>query len=419
MRARILQTWIARRIGVRRRLARVCTSYLLFLMVVTTKHSLEEAARFSGLHKSQFSKMLKAHSTVAVYTLESLSKKQAKQVAKARRKLKELPWNIAIVVDSTLQHRASLHPENAKTFNHGQGFVVGHQWTNIVLILNDMLIPLRPIPFYSQRYCRDHELAYRTEHDLVVDYIQQLNLEDYIGSYDPREVVVLTDSGYDNKKIQNAIADKHWHFIIALGKTRSVKSAMLSLTTPKSKQWCHIATFFRNHRRLKWKTIRITTNGTKRKRMEFRTRDAIGYLRYVGQVQLVCSEPRKRPDGRRKYLACNDMRVTARQIIIGYRLRWAIELFHKTVKQHLGFEDVATSGFDSVMSHVHWVYCAYILLYMSPPGVSAGVKSLGDKQRQLQQLFENQEKRRVLQKLTQIGGVQRYTDELRQALAEA
>jgi len=388
-------------------------------MVMTTKHSLEEAARFSGLHKSQFSKMLKAHSQVAVYTLESLSKKQAKQVSKARQKLKELPWKIAIIVDSTLQHRASLHPENAQTFNHGQGFVVGHQWTNIVLLLNDLLIPLRPIPFYSQRYCRERKLAYRTEHDLVVEYIEQLQLEEYLGSYDPREVVVLTDSGYDNKKIQNAIAAKHWHFIIALGKTRSVKSSRLSLTTPKSKQWSPIATFFRNHRWLKWQTIRIPTNGTKRKRMEFRTRDTIGYLRYVGQVQLVCSEPRRRPEGRRKYLACNDMRVTARQIILGYRLRWTIELFHKTVKQHLGFEDVATSGFASVMSHVHWVYCAYILLSMSPPGVSAGAQSLGDKQRQLQQLLENQAKRRVLQQLTQIGGVQRYKDALRQALAAA
>jgi Transposase DDE domain len=419
MRAQTVQTWIARHLVVRRRLANVCTSYLLFLMVVTTKHSLEEAARFSGLHKSQFSKLLKAHSQVAVYTLESLSKKQAKQVAKARQKLKELPWDIAIIVDSTLQHRASLHPENAKTFNHGKGFVVGHQWTNIVLLLHDLLIPLRPIPFYSQRYCRDHKLPYRTEHDRVVDYIEQLNLEDYIGSYDPRQVVVLMDSGYDNKKIQNAIAAKPWHFIIALGKTRSVKSATLTLTTPQSKQWCHIATFFRNHRWLKWQTIRITTNGPKRKRMEFRTRDTVGYLRYVGQVQLVCSEPRKRPGGRRKYLACNDMRVTARQIILGYRLRWAIELFHKTVKQHLGFEDVATRRFDSVMAHVHWVYCAYILLSMAPPGVSAGVTSLGDAQRQLQQRLANQERRRLLQKLTQIGGVQRYKDELRQALADA
>jgi hypothetical protein len=96
-----------------------------------------------------------------------------------------------------------------------------------------------------------------------------------------------------------------------------------------------------------------------------------------------------------------------------------IELFHKTVKQHLGFEDGATHGFDSGMSHVHWVYCASILLSMAPPGVSTGTKRLGDKQRQLQPLLANQEKRRVLQQLTQIGGVQRYTDELRQALAAA
>lgn len=419
MRAQTVQTWITRHILVRRRLEHVCMSYLLFLMVATTRHSLEEAARFAGLHKSQFSKMLKAHRKVAVSTLERLSKHQAKRLAKARHKLHELPWAIVIIVDSTLQHRASLHPENAKTFNHGQGFVVGHQWTNVVVLLNDTLVPLRPIPFYSHRYCRDHALEYRTEHDLVVEYIQQLNLEDYIGAYDPREVIVLTDSGYDNKKIQQAIAAKHWHCISALGKTRSVKSVLAYLTTPQSKQWAHIATFFRNHRWLKWQTIRIPTNGTKRKRMEFRTRDTMGYLRYVGHVQLVCSEPRRRPEGRRKYFACNDMRVTARQVILGYRLRWVIELFHKTVKQHLGFEDVATSSFDAVMSHVHWVYCAYILLGMSPPGVSADVKSLGAQQCQLRQFLANQEKRRVLQQLTQMGGVQRYQDELRQALTGA
>ena len=78
------------------------------------------------------------------------------------------------------------------------------------------------------------------------------------------------------------------------------------------------------------------TNGTKAKRMEFRIRHTIAYLRYVGQVQVVCSEPRKRPEGRRKYFACNDLKVTARQIMLAYRLRWAVEIFHKNVKQHLG-----------------------------------------------------------------------------------
>jgi hypothetical protein len=417
MPAGTLHTWIKRRIAVRQRLERICTGYLLFLMVATTKHSLEEAARFSGLHPSLFSKMLHSHAQVAITTLDQLSKTQARQFAKALQRVKGLPWKIVILIDSTLQHRASLHPENAKTFNHGKGYVIGHQWTNIVLVLGDILIPLQPIPFYSKRYCQTHALAYYSEHERIVAYLRTLDLEDYIGSYDRREVLVLADSGYDNKKIEKAIADKGWHFIIALTKTRSVKSEALYLSTPPSRQWCHIDTFFRHHRRLKWDTIRLTTSGNKRKRMDIRVRHTSGYLRYVGKVELVCSELRNRPDGRRKYLACNDLRATVRQIVMGYRLRWAVELFHKSVKQHLGFEDVATHGFDAVISHVHWVYCAYILLHMAPPGLSPGAQSIGDKQRALQQSLVDKEKRQILQKLTQIGGVQRYKDELRQALA--
>src|SRR5919201_1814037 len=163
MSAGALHTWIKHHIAVRWRLGRICTAYLLFLMVATTKHSLKEAARFSCLHPSLFSKLLQAHSNVAITTLENLSKTQARQFAKPLHRLDGLPWKIVILIDSTLQHRASLHPENAQTFNNGQGYVIGHQWTNIVLVLGDMLIPLPPIPFYSQRYCQTHALAYHSE----------------------------------------------------------------------------------------------------------------------------------------------------------------------------------------------------------------------------------------------------------------
>jgi hypothetical protein len=64
--------------------------------------------------------------------------------------------------------------------------------------------------------------------------------------------------------------------MIALGKTRSGQSPTRALTTPKAQPWGHIATFFRHHRCLKWQTMRIPTNGTKRKRMECRTRDTMG-----------------------------------------------------------------------------------------------------------------------------------------------
>lgn len=140
--------------------------------------------------------------------------------------------------------------------------------------------------------------------------------------------------------------------------------------------------------------------------MEFRIRQIIGYLGHVGKIQLICSEFKKRPYGRTKYLACNDLKAKPRQILIGYPAQagWAIEIFHKDVKMFLGFEDVATKIFDSVMAHVHWVYCAYILLHYPPSGVPAHIKSLADKQRRIKAIIDSKEKARVIQLLTQIMG---------------
>ena len=150
--------------------------------------------------------------------------------------------------------------------------------------------------------------------------------------------------------------------------------------------------------------------------MDFRIRQIVGYLRYVGKVQLICSEFKKRPQGRRKYLVYNDLKAKARQVLIGYRIRWAIEVFHKEVKMFLGFQDVATKSFQSVKAHVHWVYCAYILMHLHPPGIPEHIKSMPDKQKKLKKIVESGEKARVIQLLTQINGTQRYKNELREAL---
>jgi hypothetical protein len=260
-------------------------------MIETRKHSLQEAARFWGMNKSQFSRFLKNYSPLAISTLEELSKRQAKQFSKTLNWLAKgsLPWKIAILIDSTIQHRSSLHTDNAKRFNHGKGFVIGHQWTNIVLVINDLIIPLPPIAFHTKKYCRKNNLEYKTENVLVIEYINNLQLADYIGNHDPDEVVVLADSGYDDNRIESAIVRKKWSFIIALNKTRSVKSERQDSNTPKSKDWTQIAEFFKNYRRIKWQTIRISTSSSKRKRTDFRIRQITGYLRHVGKVQLVCS----------------------------------------------------------------------------------------------------------------------------------
>ena len=82
----------------------------------------------------------------------------------------------------------------------------------------------------------------------------------------------------------------------------------------------------------------------------------------------------------------------------------------------LGFEDVSAKWFDSICSHVHWVYCAYILLNSNPPGMPERIKSLAHKQQHVEEMNKRKELSRLNQLITQINGVQRLKKEIQQAL---
>ena len=189
------------KVGIAKRLRSVAIIYIIFLMLPVRKHTLDAVATFSHSTKSRFSKFLKKNKILAIHTLSDLSKNQAKQFGEITERLKGLPWKVAIIIDATIQNRSSLHPENSKRFNHGKGFVIGHQWTNIVLFFNGLIIPLAPIPFYSKKNCKESGIVYCSANTALVEYINDLKLVEIIGDHNPKDIVVLADSGYDDKKI--------------------------------------------------------------------------------------------------------------------------------------------------------------------------------------------------------------------------
>src|SRR5690606_6384546 len=109
------------------------------------------------------------------------------------------PWTAGILIDATLHPRSSLHVQNSQRLHHGEGFVVGHQWTNLVLLIGDQTIPLPPIPFLSRSECKRRGIKYKTANEALEEYLADLNLASWIGCYLPSEIVVLSDSGYDGK----------------------------------------------------------------------------------------------------------------------------------------------------------------------------------------------------------------------------
>ena len=186
-------SWISNQIKVSKRLKPVITIYLIFLMASSRTHTLTAAARFSGSSKSRFHYFLNNNADKAVYALHELSKKQARQFSKINKGLStgKLPWNIAISVDATFLNRSSLHTDNSKRFNHGKGFVVGHQWTNIVLLINDKVIPLPPIAFDAKKYCKQNGIEYLTENTKVAQYLSQLSLKTISRLMHPKRLLSL------------------------------------------------------------------------------------------------------------------------------------------------------------------------------------------------------------------------------------
>lgn len=416
MRFHKLRDGILNKIGIKIRLRIVCLWYLISLMIETRKHSLTSASELSGLGISSFSKFLQNNKDVITYTLKELSKKQAKIYSAVIEKTADLPWHIFILIDSTVQSRSGLKSENVQRFNHGQGFVIGHQRTDILLIFNGIIIPLPPIPFYTKKYCRENGPAYMTEHQRLAEYLNRLNLYAYIGFHNDENVAVLTDSGYDNKKIQNAVLSRGRHFISALKSSRGIKSEAGYAKTPKASGWDGAGVFFKKYRKPAWKTVRIFTDGPKRRRKEFRIRHAEVFLKGAGKIRAVCSEFRKKRDGRRKYIACSGLKASPRRTVIAYRLRWKIEIFQKHIKMHLGFGDIAAKHFSSVESHVSLVYCAYLLLNAGLPGIGTDGTIL-EKQRRVAKILENKKTAGVIHELTKIGGVGKYKSQLKSALA--
>ncbi|MCB9229622.1 MAG: transposase [Deltaproteobacteria bacterium] len=391
------------------RLKQVAFAYLLSLMLPGRKHSLTQASQVGSLHKSQFSRFLRRHGDLAVESLQRTAARTCRAIQRPP-VVAGGPWTIAILIDATLQSRSSRHSGNSHKFSHGKGYVIGHQWTNILLLINGKKIPLPPLAWISGRERKRRGLKKETEQEAVIRYLSDLDLSQYVGTYENHEVVVLADSGYDNKKLQASILSRGWDFVFSMKSSRG--SRLSSQKNAGAQGNCSVADLFRKAKIFPWKTIRAYANGWKRrKRKEFRARELTGFISGItDEVRLVLSEERGSRRGR-KYLVCSNIRVRMGAIVRVYRKRWEIELFHKDVKSLMGFEDVSCHDFQSVESHVHWVYCAWLLL----PEISGKSGSVLEAMTALQQEVELSPFKHLIQLSTRIHGfrdVQRYCREV-------
>lgn len=222
-------------------------------------------------------------------------------------------------------------------------------------------------PYYTREYCKQKGLEHQTSAAAAAVLIRELPLPE------EAHVTVLGDTAYDAAVVREACADRGYRWIFpcnperVLGGPKGKRPKVRSLLKDWSKwsrQTVRLAPGqgkYAVYRRLSAHRI-----GPKAKPRTFNVHEERRRVHSVGEVRLVFSTMKKElktagPDDV-KILMTNDLRLSVREVIELYLLRWQIELFFKELKSHLGFAQYRFRRFESVEGWVKSALTAFLYL---------------------------------------------------------
>lgn len=207
--------------------------------------------------------------------------------------------------------------------------------------------------YYTREYGKAKKIPYRTQTELAAKMIAELPLPE------GTEVVVLGDTAFDAKSIRTACAQRQYTWVVPLnpervlagpkGKRPKVRSLIDGL---KSASLVAIRLQAGRGPYVAQRRVSPCRLGPKVKPRTYYVHSRRQAVHSVGEVQLVFST-RTKPTANQavqvqKILMTNDLRLSAKEIVELYGLRWQIELFFKELKSTLGFHQYRFRRFERV-----------------------------------------------------------------------
>lgn len=250
------------------------------------------------------------------------------------------------------------HPAKGRRYNKKKiVFKKCHSFTfGLLLTPSGIRIPLQ-VPHYTPDYCAQYGLPHRTTAEAAADMIGALPLP--VGA----EVVVIGDTAYDAQVIREACDARGYTWIFPANSERVYEGPKGQRPKLRSrlKDWQSLSLStirlrastgkYAKYRRLsRWRV------GPKMKPRVYYAHQEIREVHSVGRMQLVFST--MKPDLSKatpddvKILMTNALKLSVREVIELYSLRWQIELFFKELKSTLGFSQYSFQKFQAVQAWV-------------------------------------------------------------------
>lgn len=223
------------------------------------------------------------------------------------------------------------------------------------------------IPHYTKEYCKEKGLTHRTTAEAAADLIRSLPLPE------GADVVVLGDTAYEARVVQQACEDRKYIWITPVNpervyegptgerpKVRSRLKDWTSLSPKKIRLRASTGKYAQYRRLSKWRV------GPKQKSRVYYAYQEKCEVRSVGRVQLVFSTTKPNlktatPDDV-KILMTNATGLSVTEVIEMYSLRWQIELFFKELKSTFGFAQYSFEKFPAVEAWANIAITAVLFL---------------------------------------------------------
>jgi hypothetical protein len=242
-----------------------------------------------------------------------------------------------------------------------------HSFTSGLLITpSGVRIPFGK-PYYTQEYCKKTGRAHRTTAEAAADLIRELPLPE------DAQVIVLGDTAYDAEVVRDACAARGYSWIFPCNPERV-------LAGPKG-QRPKVRSLLKDWAKWSRQTIRLAPGqgdyavyrrlsphriGPKAKARTFYVHQEKRAVHSVGEVRIVFSTLRKGLKTATaddvKILMTNDQKLTVRDVIELYSLRWQIELFFKELKSTLGFDHYQFQKFEAVEGWLELALTTFLYL---------------------------------------------------------
>lgn len=298
--------------------------YLLGLIWMIKFRSINHIAKEFGNQDTDGLQHFLRHSTQASQATQEASGQYTAECIKDSE-------HVLLAIDDTPVERHGKHIEGVGIHHSAQGLIKGLCAVTAIVMAGGKKLAWAIESYYPKSCCpRD---VFESKVTIAVGIIERAR------PLLKQPVTVLMDSWYACAPILSKIIEAQWNFVGAIKQNRKV------IVHGRVSHVCNLAKGPRDYI-----TIRLSA-----KRM-MRVAKATVILPKVGVVALLIC---KHGHHETRFFISSLVKLSARELVKLYRQRFEIELFHRDIKQYLGFGEMFMRSHHCVQKHWTLVLVAY------------------------------------------------------------